>query len=335
MTVLVLGAGVVGLTSAVELAREGHDVVVGYRERTPETTSDVAAAVHYPFLAEPRDKVLAWGRTSLPRWGELSGISGTGVRWGDVVEVTDAPVEDPWWRPMVEHVEPAADAVLPPGEPHGHTVRVPLIDMRDAMPWLEARAEQAGVTFRQGELTGWDDLDPEWEAIVNCLGLGAREIVPDETLEPVRGQVAYVEDPGLERALVDQRDEAALAYVVPFGDRVVLGGTAEPGTWETTPEPATIEAIVERCCALEPRLEGCEVIGSAAGLRPYRPEVRLERVEHDRLGPIVHNYGHGGAGVTLAWGCAREVVRLVGEAPTEQAEDADLAPEQAGDDATR
>lgn len=307
MQVLVLGAGIAGLTSALELARAGHDVGLFARQHTPETTSDVAAAFHYPFLAGPREKAIEWGEESLRTWGELAGIEGSGVRWDDVLEILDAPADDPWWAEMVETVDPAPEAILPERAKHGLVARVPVIDMRDTMPWLRARAEQAGVAIEEGEVPDLAAVGGPWEAIVNCTGLGARELVGDDEMFPVRGQVAYATDPGLERILLDRRDEDELAYVVPFGDRVVLGGTVEKGVGEATTDEATIEAIVERCRALEPRLEDAEVLGSDAGIRPYRPEVRLEREQLTPSTTVVHNYGHGGAGVTLAWGCAREV----------------------------
>ena len=55
-----------------------------------------------------------------------------------------------------------------------------------------------------------------------------------------------------------------------------------------------------------PALAGATVLRHQVGLRPARPVVRLERE-----GDVVHCYGHGGAGVTLSWGCADEVVALV------------------------
>jgi D-amino-acid oxidase len=58
-----------------------------------------------------------------------------------------------------------------------------------------------------------------------------------------------------------------------------------------------------------PALRGARVVGEAVGLRPARPAVRLETEARPR-GTVVHCYGHGGAGVTLAWGCAEEVVGL-------------------------
>jgi len=90
----------------------------------------------------------------------------------------------------------------------------------------------------------------------------------------------------------------------------VLGGTAQEGDENAAVEPATAAAIRARCEAAVPALRGARVLREAVGLRPARPAVRLE-TEARADGTIVHCYGHGGAGVTLAWGCADEVTALV------------------------
>ncbi|MFM7282729.1 MAG: FAD-dependent oxidoreductase [Planctomycetia bacterium] len=69
-----------------------------------------------------------------------------------------------------------------------------------------------------------------------------------------------------------------------------------------------LRSIIERCARLEPGLRDATVLGTSVGLRPARSAVRLEP-ESSPAGRIVHNYGHGGAGVTLSWGCAQEVAQ--------------------------
>src|SRR5439155_13946509 len=98
-----------------------------------------------------------------------------------------------------------------------------------------------------------------------------------------------------------------LVYVVPRERDDVLGGTAQEGVEDPTPDAATTEAIRARCAALVPAVRDAPVLSVAVGLRPVRPAVRLEAE-----GRVVHCYGHGGAGVTLAWGCAGEVAALLG-----------------------
>jgi D-amino-acid oxidase len=94
-------------------------------------------------------------------------------------------------------------------------------------------------------------------------------------------------------------------YVIPRTDDVVLGGTDDDGDWSRTPSPEVADHILRRAAALVPEVAKARVVRHKVGLRPARPEVRLERV-----GDVIHCYGHGGAGVTLSWGCADEVRQL-------------------------
>jgi D-amino-acid oxidase len=146
--------------------------------------------------------------------------------------------------------------------------------------------------------------------VVNCTGLAARELVPDPSVRPVRGQLVVVQNPGIDTWLVATDAAGEYAYLFPQPGGLVLGGTAEEDVWSLEPDPATAEAIVARCAALRPEVAGAKVLEHRVGLRPTRPAVRLERdaLPDGRL--LVHNYGHGGAGVTVAWGCAEEAAGL-------------------------
>ena len=126
-------------------------------------------------------------------------------------------------------------------------------------------------------------------------------------MHPVQGQVVLVEQVGLERWWLDSARAEGPTYVVPRSRDIVVGGTDVEGEWSRTPSPEVAAAILRRALRLVPELAGAEVLGHRVGLRPARPEVRLERV-----GDVVHCYGHGGAGVTLSWGCAAEVAGLLG-----------------------
>jgi D-amino-acid oxidase len=147
--------------------------------------------------------------------------------------------------------------------------------------------------------------------VVNCSGLGARELVGDSSMTPIRGQVVRVRNPGIRSFLLDNANPAGVTYVVPRSSDCILGGTAEEDRWGTEPDPATARAILERCKEIEPRLDGAEVLEHRVGLRPGRAEVRLESEILENGVPCIHDYGHGGSGVTLSWGCAEETVALV------------------------
>jgi D-amino-acid oxidase len=181
----------------------------------------------------------------------------------------------------------------------------PAVDMSLHLPWLAGRLRALGGTVERREVASLDEL--EADAVVNCAGLGARELAGDNSLVAVRGQVLRVVAPDVREWLLDQSDPGRLVYVVPRVNDVVLGGTADEADEDLRPDPATTEAIRARCAALIPALRDAPVVDVAVGLRPSRPAVRL-----DAEGRVVHCYGHGGAGVTLAWGCAGEVAALLG-----------------------
>jgi D-amino-acid oxidase len=141
--------------------------------------------------------------------------------------------------------------------------------------------------------------------------VAAAELTDDAALKPVRGQVAYVSTRVPLRFMVDETGPNALAYVLPRRDVVVLGGTAEAGDDDLMPREHTTRDILERTLRLQPELEGANLIGAGVGLRPARPEVRLELDETGDGRPLVHDYGHGGSGFTLSWGCADEVAEMV------------------------
>jgi D-amino-acid oxidase len=292
----VVGAGVVGLTTAVCLREAGVDADVVARELPPDTTSAVAAALWYPYRALPAERVTAWSAASYEALARLAGVPGTGVhmRMGTELLAPDAP--DPWWRDAVPDLRRTAD---------GLRFAAPAVDMSVHLPWLQARLSELGGTLERRAVRALDELDAD--VVVNCAGLGARELAGDASLVAVRGQVLRVAAPGVEEWLLDQSDPELLVYVVPRERDVVLGGTAQEGAEDRTPDPATSAAIRERCAALVPALRDAPLVGVAVGLRPARPAVRLEAE-----GRVVHCYGHGGAGVTLAWGCAVEVAALLG-----------------------
>lgn len=297
---LVVGAGVVGLTCAVCLLEAGHRVDVLARDLPLETTSAVAAALWYPYRALPQDRVTAWAATS---YAALEALARTGpdagVRVLEGTEVLAERTPDPWWGSAVPSL--ARETALPAGWRDGWTFRAPVVDTGVHLPWLAGRVRDLGGTLTRAALTRLPR--PDGTVVVDCAGLGARLLAGDPSVVPVRGQVVHVEQWGLERWWLDADGPT---YVVPRGEVVVVGGTAEEGEWGRTPDPATAEALLARAARLVPELRGRRVVAHRVGLRPVRPAVRVERV-----GDVVHCYGHGGAGVTLAWGCAAEVVALL------------------------
>lgn len=308
--VLVVGAGVSGLTTAVTLADAGLRVRVVAADPPERTFSAVAGASWGPYMAT-HGRILRWSAESLEAFGKAAWDPGSGVRLVPGLEAVDEPIDVPPWARNVADCRSCRPDELPAGYRAGWRYTIPLIDMPVYLEYLAARLARSGVNIEPiPRLTSLSEVMCEAPRVVNCTGLGARTLAPDGDVTPVRGQLLVVENPGVEEFFQDNVDGPDMTCVFPHGDYVVLGGVAVPGNTDLEADPVVAEQILERCVKIEPRLAEASVVGHRVGLRPQRSEVR---VEPDPRAParLVHNYGHGGSGVTLSWGCAREVARLL------------------------
>jgi D-amino-acid oxidase len=310
--VTVLGAGVSGLTSAIMLLEAGHRVRVVAAEPSVATTSALAAAVWFPTHVGPPERVLRWGADTLQVMAAQAAAGAPGVLMRESLALYREPPGRPGWTDAVAGIRDAEPDELPAGYGYGLRFAVPLAEMPVHLPWLVGRVEALGGRFEYRRVGSLAELraEPGVDAVVNCSGLAARALVPDSGVYPVRGRVVRVANPGLTMSVRDERHPGGRAYVHPRTADCILGGTLDEGEWDTTVDPAAGSEILERCCDLAPALCGVPVLEHVVGLRPGRRTVRLEADERDPR--LIHNYGHGGAGVTLSWGCARDVVHLVG-----------------------
>ncbi|GGX29708.1 FAD-dependent oxidoreductase [Streptomyces noursei] len=327
--ICVVGAGVIGLTSAIVLAEAGYRVRVVARDAADDTTSAVAGGLCWPYRIRPYEEAVRWSLRSLEVFTGLAGRpaeTGTRLVAGVTAEAAGAgaaggehgpaPEEglDAWYA-AVPGLRPARAEELPPGCGAGWRARTPLVEMPVHLRYLERRLAAAGGTVVARAVTSLAEAADGVRAVVNCSGLGARELVPDGGVHPVQGQLVIVENPGIaEWFTAADAGAEDTAYVLPQPFGLVLGGTAREGAWSREPDPAVAEAIVARCARYFPQVARARVLAHRVGLRPARPAVRLaaERLPDGTV--CVHNYGHGGAGVTVSWGCADEVLRLVRDA---------------------
>ncbi|MET7619321.1 FAD-dependent oxidoreductase [Streptomyces sp. NPDC005408] len=311
--VLVVGGGVIGLTTAVVLAESGRRVRVWTRDAPQETTSAVAGALWWPYRVEPLELAGAWSLASLRVYEKLAARpQGTGVRLVAGVHAHERLSGLGPWAAEVEGLREARADELPEGYAGGLWARLPLIDMPVHLGWLRRRLEAAGGSVVTRAVNSLAEAAERARVVVNCTGLGARELAGDGRLRPVRGQLVLVENPGIEEWFTAaDRASATTTYFFPQPDRLILGGTAEEDDWRLAPDPATAEEIVARCARIRPEIAEARILGHRVGLRPVRTSgVRIEAEELPGGGLLVHNYGHGGAGVTVAWGCAEAAAAL-------------------------
>ena len=302
MRCVVVGAGVSGLSCAIRLLESGHDVEVISDKFSPETVSDVAAAIWYPFLTAPAHKADKWGIVTYDELERMSEkIPQAGVRMRDGREYLREEVPLPTWKDDIAAFRVLEKAEIPEDYVFGWEFRAPVIEMPLYMPWLKRRVEELGGLFKQRFIDSLSEIDSE--IVVNCVGLGARDLCDDELVKPARGQIIFIDqDPGFGH--FDQQPET-LTYTIPRSDVTVLGGTAQVDDWDLNIRDEDNDLILRKVEAIWPELDRSKIIGGTVGLRPSRSEVRLEEESIDGT-IVVHNYGHGGAGVTLSWGCAEK-----------------------------
>src|SRR2546421_4061997 len=289
-SVAIVGAGVSGLTCGILFAENGFEVSVLAEEIGDQTNSAAAAAIWYPYDVGPGDQVVPWALISYGRFLELASNPETGV---SVVELRVfsrvGSITPPAWA------KPFVTRALMPGEipsvfSSGFSIHVPLIETAKYLGYLGSRLADASASITGAtRFRHLEEVDPSFDLIVNCAGIGARDLAPDPELEPHRGQVAVVRKFDLPYAVVC--DDPPLMYAIPRSNDCVFGGTNDLSDDRQPDSAATVRIIKE--CERVLGSSGTVVLRERVGLRPCRASgVRLapEKLSDGRT--VIHNYGH-------------------------------------------
>jgi D-amino-acid oxidase len=308
--VVVVGAGVIGLTTAICATDAGFQVRVVTAAPPAETTSALATAMVGPTFGFGGPRVDEWEQATVAEVRRHA--DAPGVHLGRGRFASRLPDMIPPSAEALQGFRLCTSDELPDGFASGFWAEVPLIRMPLYLEYLRARVADTGTEIAlSAPLMSIREALGLAPRVVNCSGLAARDLVPDPTVVPMRGPNIVVKNPGLDTFFIEGPPGPEFTCYHPHGSVVVLGGSARESD-DVTPDPVELEAIVARCAEVEPRLHGAEVLEHRVGLRPARPSIRLEAEALDG-GLCVHNYGHAGIGVTTAWGCAREATRLLRE----------------------
>ncbi|KAL0106573.1 hypothetical protein PUN28_016339 [Cardiocondyla obscurior] len=177
------------------------------------------------------------------------------------------------------------------------------------LPWIKHRLQSNGITFKQRQLNSLEELIDDYDIVINCTGLGARQLCNDRRLVSLRGQVVKVKAPWMKMFFYGELD----TYIIPgFNGVVTLGGSRNFDSENMKLCPYESSAICKRCVSLVPSLKNAKILQQKVGLRPHREGgVRAgegNRINNYSKAIIVHNYGHGGYGVCMAPGTAMTTV---------------------------
>ena len=304
---IVLGCGVIGLTTAIELQNLGMSVRIISRDLPAKSTSAVAPAMWHPYKVTPDERMRRWAYDSFQRFKELSGNSASGVIPTTILEYYATPVLEPWYVDAIDSFRRLERSELPEEYVDGFATESFVIDSSVYLNYLLKMFTDNGGAIEQRSVESFEEFILNSAMVVNCSGLGARKLANDETMFSIRGQVVRVHSSFAhsKNCIIDENGKRAVFYAVPRTNDVILGGTAELDNESIEPNEETTRIILQKAKELVPELSDSTVIESLVGLRPARPTVRLERDEQYPW--LIHNYGHSGAGYTLSWGCAIHV----------------------------
>ncbi|HEX2657021.1 MAG TPA: FAD-dependent oxidoreductase [Polyangia bacterium] len=274
--VVVVGAGIVGLTCAARLQQAGARVAVVTADEPAQTVSAIAAAVWYPSHVVSDQRLLGWARATFDELAAQAdrGIPGVVMRpTRMLMRVTTA--QRPGWAAAVRDFRVVTRA-RPFVEEWQFTV--PSVEMKPYLAWLAQRITDGGGAWHRRRLTALDEAATLAPIVVNASGLGAAALASDPAVHPARGQIVVVANPGLDTSVRDEGNPAGMTYIHPRRSDVVLGGTYDAGESDRTPDRAVSQRILARCEILVPQLRGAPVLETLVGLRPARHGgIRLER----------------------------------------------------------
>ncbi|HEX3082774.1 MAG TPA: FAD-dependent oxidoreductase [Candidatus Saccharimonadia bacterium] len=313
MKIAVIGSGVIGLTSAVVALEEGHHVTIYTDKPAGETTSARSGASFKPFSVAWNGLTAAMCKRSwigfdrLTRYGDPEK---TGVRLHDHWEASSTPMKlRPFHSLLPGGVELHEAPNVPGGHRYGIKYQTFFIDTSLFLPYLRGRVHDLGgrIVVREKFRNVAELAELPAEVVINCTGLGARELVGDTAMHALKGQIAVI-GPHPE---IDYSISADGFYIYPRYNDTVLGGTTELDVESETADGGAVQLLVSGNKGVLPSLTLDQVTKSYGGLRPYREGG--PRLEAEPLGnrQLVHNYGHGGAGVTLSWGSAHMALDLI------------------------
>jgi len=316
-TIAIIGRGVIGLTCAEIFLENGFNVHIFSKDDHESTASMGAGAYWWPHKAYPAKRVAKWAKTTFLKYKTLSSDKNTGVIMHLHHRICSIEDETTYALDLIDKWSSFDATILGIDTSNSYSAEVPLIDVSIYMPWLEKRVAILGAVFHIKELQSIRDLAGEYTVVINCSGLGAKSLANDDEVYPIRGQIVKLEKPKkLDTSFRHVTSTSSLTLILPRFNDCVLGGTSLENSYSTVVDENITNEIIERCSQIVPELRNSKILSTNTALRPGRKSVRLESEVYDgRI--VIHNYGHGGSGYTVSYGCAEEVYKLVAKVLSE------------------
>ncbi|CAF4695626.1 unnamed protein product [Rotaria socialis] len=302
--VCVIGAGAVGLSTALCIKSQypSLSLTIIADRFLDATTSDGAGG-----LFRPDDRFVPGIDKSILSIGAEAGISQVSG-----YQLFNDPRPDPSYKDIVynfRYLTKNELTTFPDHYKYGYFCTTFYVDTRKYMKYLTKQLLEKEVTFTKKKINSLDELVGSYDIVLNCTGFGAREICNDNLIRPIRGQMIRVRAPWIKHFYYTDDN----CYMIPNHETIVLGGTRQLDDDNIRVDLNDKDGIWQRCLRLCPSLAQAEILWDWAGLRPNREPIRveIETIKHgNKKLLVVHNYGHGGNGISLSWGTAVDATRL-------------------------
>ncbi|KAK9891817.1 hypothetical protein WA026_016615 [Henosepilachna vigintioctopunctata] len=326
LKICVLGSGVIGLTTAIELRKEFRNSSIDIIADAfySGTTSFVAAGLFLPIESNSGgsvERTSAWVKDSYNYWENIRALSESeeiGIRHlsGHILLNRSYNEESKALESLIPELRPLSEEELkfwPGNWKYGKYCTTLQIDPSRYLKWALYKVKELNINIIQRKITDFGQLtDGNYDVIANCTGIGAKVLCEDNELFALRGQVSLVKAPWVKNFVLDGND--CDTYIIPSFDNIVLGGCRHFESYNLAPNHYDALSMREKCEHLIPSLKNATLVEHKVGLRPFRLVTRVEQEYKPCSGrnmKIVHNYGHGGSGITLAPGTSLNAVQLV------------------------
>lgn len=325
--IAVIGCGVIGLTSALAIQKRlgpSVKVTIFTEALSPNTTGDVAAGLWLPYLIQdtPKEDISKWAQSTknyiMQLWknGEANKA---GISLQLITKISSAEnYETPAWvnaalgyaeltKQQIDYYSRKYDKKYS----GGFSLVSFIWEASVFLPYLQEQFLENGGDIKIKRIESFEQLNT-FDVIVNCTGINSKDLVPDSTVRPIRGQIIRVLAPWQFDTFNEDN-----SYIIPNQRCVILGGTQQIDDYNLNIDVNDRQQILNGCGKYSPALKSAKIVNDCVGLRPGRNKIRVE-LEYRQMGikvqKIIHNYGHGGSGITLSIGCAETAAELVEEA---------------------
>lgn len=324
VNIAVLGAGVVGLSTAINIKRniDHANVTIIADKFLSETTSSGAGGIFKPTAeltpGVPLELLKRWVSDSWKWFSDLTLSDMASVTGNQMVAgyyFCNKEVINPLYKDYVFSFSRMTDEELKRLNmfhryKYGYHITTVITCVKDYLPWLTKTYLDSGGKIEGRTINNIDELVGKYDVVVNCAGLGSRQLFNDHKIHAVRGQLIKLQADWIKYWMYT--DDGS--YILPNGDIITIGGVRQNDDYNIDISEKDREDIKQRCYKLWPPLKGAHIAGEWVGLRPSRTPLRLETelmdLPNGKL-KVVHNYGHGGVGIALSWGTSLHATQMV------------------------